>query len=1229
MKIQGKQTKDNAVDAAQAIAEALPVLPGVWKRSRIAAFGVKTILVLMAMLIGMPNPRVLACACTEVVGGSGAVSSDLSVADSDGSLALVQSDIKLPGVIPVTLTRTYKSDSTLFGMFGPGWMVDIVSFLKTTSGNIDVHFHGNVETFDCTQGYVNKKKTMKLSFTGPSEVTVLERESGAQWVFSLDDSTLKQYIDRNGNHVSYTWKKIQKTVYLSFSSNQGGGQISSLDQDIYCPLTVTYPDGRQMTFSYDTTGDYQYLCRQVTGPAGTTVSYTYTDGLLTGVNMGGGQVLSYAYHEVTDNVKTVGWLTKISYANAAEVNIGYNGGSPLRVTSVTGPQGYSHTYGYEGTDPNLTTTRTDSLNHSKSFAYTNNQQNKLITDALSHTTNIVNNALFQPVTVTNAKGKSTAFLYDSSNTDPLAQRNLLSRANPLGKTWNYTWDSNYNMTTIVDPLGHSVGFTYDGNHNLLTAANSLNQTIRTNTYTSQGLLATTADGRGNTTGFTYNVNGFLTKLTDAAGKEWNRTYDSAGNLLTSTDPLGNTTSRTYNGFKKVATATDALANTTGFTYDEMSNLTSMTDANNNVTSFSWDQFQRKTAITNALNNTTTFTYDTETNLTTLTDPLNHAYGYTFDAVNNTKTFTFPDNSHESYDYGETNHLTKKTDRAGQQISYAYDDTGRLKSKKYFTATVFGYSYDDANRLTRVARAYNDWLESSIDYTYNAANQVTSIVADGLTIGYGYDNSQNVNKVTYPSGAVVNYGYDNRNRLNSITDASNHQIVGYTKGDAGRITKRTYPNGLESVYTYDADNRVTQIALRQSATPANVIQSFAYGYDAVGNRLWVKYKDGTGDVYKYDATYQVVGVKYGVSNPQAGYDAALPSTLTLMRTVTYAYDAVGNRTSVTDDGNSSTYTINNLDQYTAVSGTNYTYSARGDLTGDGTWTYGYDYEGHLVSASKTGETVTYKYDPLGRRIEKDINGVAAAKYVYSGKNLIEERNGTGSAVTASYVYSNRIDRPVQVIKGGNTYFFQQDALGNVTSLTNITGSIVEQYSYDVYGNPTIKDGSGTILTTPMTPFLFTGREFDSETKLYHYRTRAYSPTLGRFLQPDSINFSGRDVNLYRYLANNPVNAVDPNGLQCESVDDILEREGYYDDPDADIPETKLGAAATAADIIASSAEDANYKQSNPGWDGDSIGPTPGSNNTNPNAPSTSEPSGSPVPAGTSGPLTSGANPASIN
>ena len=341
--------------------------------------------------------------------------------------------------------------------------------------------------------------------------------------------------------------------------------------------------------------------------------------------------------------------------------------------------------------------------------------------------------------------------------------------------------------------------------------------------------------------------------------------------------------------------------------------------------------------------------------------------------------------------------------------------------------------------------------------------------------------------------------------------------------------------METVYEYNDANWVTKITLRQTATPANVLQSFQYGYDNVGNRVWVKDKTGSGDVYQYDETYQLTGVKYWVSNPEDGYDLAVATT----REVTYGYDPLGNRLRVVDEALMTDYYVNNLNQYTQVgANTDFTYNTNGNLTGDGTWTFGYDREGRLISASKTGTTVTYQYDALGRRIAKDVNGTVT-QFVSSGQDLIEERDAS-NAVTAKYIYAGGIDNPVKVIKGSNTYYFKQDALGSVTALTDGTGTIVETYTYDAFGKPKIKDGSGTTLTTPTQPFLFTRREFDAETGLYHYRSRAYSPELGRFIQPDSIGFGGRDANFYRYAWNSPMMNVNPSGTCCSRQQSEVDR-----------------------------------------------------------------------------------------
>ncbi len=1105
-------------------------------RSRLAKWSVQAIAVLTTISVVLPYRELSACACSTVVVGQGAVSSSMTVDDRTAELSLNQSDIDLPGVVPVSLTRKYMSGNGAIGIFGYGWATDYSTWLVTTSGDVEVAIDGSTTKFKSSNDYYDDGKTKRVTFTGTNEITVTAK-GGEKWVFDTATKYLKEQYDRSGNKTEFQWKTEEFEFWGS-------------DYAVFCPTKITFPGGREMTFTYHTQTGKKHLVSKVTSPSGFDVEYTYTNNLLTGIGKTNGQILSYNYHTATNPDNTswvIGWLTEITYANGGKVEVTYNGqyGIPgkLKVTKVTGPMGYENDYTYTETEvqgqekPNVTFVKKDSLAQETTTARTDNQTKTKVTDALGNWTESVQDANGLTTSERNRRGKTTTYTYDTGNTNPFARSNRLSSTNPLGKTWSYEYDANNFQTKTSDPLAHEVEWTYDNGGNVLTQKNGLGQTTVTNTYTTtgaMGLLSTAKNGMNNETAFTYDSFGLMIKITDPAGKETLFSYaaDGSGNQTKVTNPLGKEWKKEYNGFSKVSKTIDPLANETAFEYDTMANLTRVTDAEGRVTQKSYDKLQRVTEIKDGLNNATNFTYDTGSNVTKITDALAREFTYTFDAINQTKTWVFPENSQKSYNYDANGNLTKVTLRGGQETTFSYDDADRLSGKTWVgtTNTVFTPTYDDANRLTGLTKVEGGTTISQIDVTYNAANQMTAINAEGNTASYAYDAAQRLNQITYPSSEVVKYGFNSRGLMENIKDGSNTAIADFTFDDAGRVTKNTLPNGLETVYEYNDADWVTKITLRQSATPNTVLQSFQYGYNKVGNRTWVAYADGSGDVYQYDGTDQLIGVKYGVSNPQDGYNLATGEN----RAVSYTYDALGNRSVMLDNLTMTNYTVNNLNQYTQIDLNNsYAYDTNGNLTNDGTWTFGYDREGHLVSANKSGTSVSYKYDALGRRIEKNVNGTVT-KYVYSGQDLIEERDGSNN-ITAKYVYAGGIDNPVKVIRGTGAYYFQQDALGNVTALTDAGGAIVESYTYDAFGKPKIRDGDGNVISNPFTPFLFTGREYDAETGLYHYRSRAYSPVLGRFLQMDSVGFDGGDWNLYRYVSNNPTRYNDPMGA---SLWDIL-------------------------------------------------------------------------------------------
>jgi RHS repeat-associated protein len=112
------------------------------------------------------------------------------------------------------------------------------------------------------------------------------------------------------------------------------------------------------------------------------------------------------------------------------------------------------------------------------------------------------------------------------------------------------------------------------------------------------------------------------------------------------------------------------------------------------------------------------------------------------------------------------------------------------------------------------------------------------------------------------------------------------------------------------------------------------------------------------------------------------------------------------------------------------------------------------------------------------------------------------------------------------RAGQDYYIQADHQGSVIRVTDSVGAVVNSYAYDAYGRRLAATEGVEIA------YGYTGREYDAESGLMYYRARTYDPATGRFLQTDPLSFAAGDLNLYRYVGNDPVNAVDPDGRQSK-------------------------------------------------------------------------------------------------
>ena len=932
-------------------------------------------------------------------------------------------------------------------------------------------------------------------------------------------------------------------IDLLITTNALGVQVSSNSYNAYHEVMTNYDALNEKTiYTYDAS---QRLT-STTFPTGLVATNIYSSDGLLATQIDIGIDIGYATNSYTYTNDLV--LTHTDARGLATTNTWDN---LNRLVSTAFPDGTFIANTYSKLDLVQTV---DRMGFTNSFGYDNMRRKIAETNALGAVTTYSYCTCGSLDFILDAATYETQFFYDNQ-----------------GNLTNTLYPDNYSVTRYYNLLKQVVSTSDSGGNGL------------TNTYNNQGLLTTVSNAFGQVQSISYDILDRATNTVNANGvsvatsydnlnRPLNRSYPDGGiehwgytlnvsGATSYTNQIGNVATYVYDTLGRQTTNAVLGVTTNSFTYDGAGDRLTLTDGKNQTTSFGIDIYGNVTNKIDAAGNLVLVgQFDADNRMTNRWTPAKGSTAYSFDAVGNLTHVAYPVSPAISLSYDVLNRLTNMIDAVGD-TAYSYDSVSELLSENgpWANDTV---SYTYTNRLRTglgLSQPSGSWSQS---YGYDVARRLTNVTSQAGSFGYQYFGSGPstlVSRLALPNGAYITNTFDSVARLLSTKLLNSSAAIldseSYAYNQAGQRTAETNTAGDFRNYTYDNAGELKTANGKESGGSSRWQEQLGYVYDAAGN---LNYRTNNALVQ----TFNVNNLNELTTATASGTLTVAGTTTTPATSVTvntsnavlYADSTFASTNQPITNAAWNTYTAIAQDSHGRVSSNTvsvflpaiprYSYDLNGNLlsehspAGGTNRIFSYDDENQLVSVCVTNAWRSdFVYDgKFRRRIEKDYAWQGGAwvqtnevHFIYDGNSVIQERDANNNPLV-TYTRSGssllaRTDNGQEIPGSPTTAYYHADGNGNVTTLIYSNQIIAAKYLYDPFGNTLSLSGPLASLNV----YGFASKEWNSSADLYYFVRRYYDPTLQRFINRDPIAEQG-GINLYAYVANNPINAIDLLGLE---------------------------------------------------------------------------------------------------